>query len=149
MVGANKRLIKILKRVLTGPATQWYGSVGWKSLYKPKGHGLILGQGICLGCRQDPLLEGTCERQRIDVCLTHKCFLPFFYSSLSISLKSFKRKKENAEKLDVHKASKSSNIYLALYWEGPILLMTFRLHKQEAKAKALWWTACQSVGTLP
>ena len=37
--------------------------------------GSIPGQGTCLGCEPGPHLEG-CERQWIDVCITHRCFSP-------------------------------------------------------------------------
>ena len=52
---------------------------------RPANHrvaGLIPSQSTCLGCRPGPWL-GVCERQPVDVSLTHQCFSP----SLPISLK--------------------------------------------------------------
>ena len=43
-------------------------------------------QGTCLGCGPGPLM-GACERQPVDVSLTHGCFSPSLSSPLPHSLK--------------------------------------------------------------
>ena len=53
---------------------------------KWKAAGSIPHQGTCLGCGPGPRL-GVCERQPIDVSLSHSCFSPSLSPSLPLSLK--------------------------------------------------------------
>ena len=46
----------------------------------------IPSQGTCLGCRPGPRV-GVCERQLIDVSLTHDVSLPFFSLPSPVSKK--------------------------------------------------------------
>ena len=58
----------------------------------------IPSQDTCLGCRPGPQL-GTCEREPIDISLTHWWFSPSLSPSLSRSLKInfFKKQVENSD----------------------------------------------------
>ena len=64
---------------------------------KRKVTGSIPGQGTCLGCGFSPWVRA-CERQSIDVSLSHPCFFPSLSPSLPLSLKInkilFKKKKK-------------------------------------------------------
>ena len=48
--------------------------------------GWIPSQDTCLGCRPGPWLE-VCERQPINISLSHQCFSPSLSLSLSLPLK--------------------------------------------------------------
>ena len=63
--------VKIASAALAGVA-QW--TECWPANLKVAGS--IPGEGTCLGCEPGPQLGG-CERQQIDVCITHWCFSPF------------------------------------------------------------------------
>ena len=64
----------ILKHISGCP--DWCGSVGWVLSIDQKIASSIPGQGMCLGCGPGSWL-GVCERQPIDVSLTHQYFPPF------------------------------------------------------------------------
>ena len=49
--------------------------------------GLILSQGTCLGCRPGTG-QGACERQMINVSLTHQVSLPLFLPPIPSLLKN-------------------------------------------------------------
>ena len=64
------------KKILKNVALAGCGSVERQPVNQ-KVTGLIPGQGAGLGCGPDPQL-GACERQPINVSLTHCCFSPSF-----------------------------------------------------------------------
>ena len=75
------KLILILRISALAGVAQWIE-------YQPENQsvaGSIPSQGTCLGCGPGPLLEA-CEKQLVDVSLTHHCFPPFS-PSLFLSLK--------------------------------------------------------------
>ena len=64
---------KQAKKKTTSP--DWYGFLGCVLSHKAKGHQLDSRSGCMTGLWTQSLV-GACERQPVDVSLTHQCFTP-------------------------------------------------------------------------
>ena len=98
-------------------------------------------QGTCLGCRPGPWLHA-CERQPINVSLTHRCFSTCLSASLPLLLKVKKIKSKKKKK------KKSWNIFQNRILKYTHMLLSIRQNFPKPGEKLDPGPLCQGCGDV-